>query len=158
MEFLAGEKLPGVEALVEDGGRVVDRAADENPEAADVVERERAEPAIGRVHTERVRFGDLDAMRHLNNVVFLRYFETARIAFMRDMFPTHDPAHPEASRSGRVPAGELGDEQGRRHRVHGELLRPGGVRDRLHRTAVVVDAARARGRIPRQVGDETGTR
>ena len=30
-------------------------------------------------HTERVRFGDLDAMKHLNNVVFLRYFETARI-------------------------------------------------------------------------------
>ena len=27
-------------------------------------------------HVERVRFGDLDAMRHLNNVVFLRYFET----------------------------------------------------------------------------------
>ena len=47
------------------------------------------------VHRERVRFGDLDAMRHLNNVVFLRYFETARIAFLRDLFPTHDPAHPE---------------------------------------------------------------
>ena len=30
------------------------------------------------VHVERVRFGDLDAMRHLNNVVFLRYFESAR--------------------------------------------------------------------------------
>jgi hypothetical protein len=28
------------------------------------------------VHRERVRFGDLDAMRHLNNVVFLRYFES----------------------------------------------------------------------------------
>ena len=35
------------------------------------------------VHYERVRFGDLDAMRHLNNVVFLRYFESARIRFMR---------------------------------------------------------------------------
>ena len=54
------------------------------------------------VHTERVRFGDLDAMRHLNNVVFLRYFETARIAFMREMFPKHDPAHPESSRSGLI--------------------------------------------------------
>ncbi len=46
-------------------------------------------------HVERVRFGDLDAMRHLNNVVFLRYFETARIAFMRELIPAHDPAHPE---------------------------------------------------------------
>ena len=54
------------------------------------------------VHRERVRFGDLDAMRHLNNVVFLRYFETARIAFLRDLFPTHDPAHPETSRTGLI--------------------------------------------------------
>ncbi len=54
------------------------------------------------VHRERVRFGDLDAMRHLNNVVFLRYFETARIAFLRDLFPKHDPAHPERSRSGLI--------------------------------------------------------
>jgi acyl-CoA thioester hydrolase len=47
------------------------------------------------VHRERVRFGDLDAMRHLNNVVFLRYFETARIAYLRELVPAHDPAHPE---------------------------------------------------------------
>jgi acyl-CoA thioester hydrolase len=48
------------------------------------------------IHTERVRFGDLDAMRHLNNVVFLRYFETARIAYLRRLTPDHDPADPEA--------------------------------------------------------------
>jgi acyl-CoA thioester hydrolase len=48
------------------------------------------------VHLERVRFGDLDAMRHLNNVVFLRYFESARINFIRTIAPGHDPAHPEA--------------------------------------------------------------
>ena len=47
------------------------------------------------VHEERVRFGDLDAMRHLNNVVFLRYFETARIAFLRHLAPEHDPSAPE---------------------------------------------------------------
>jgi acyl-CoA thioester hydrolase len=47
------------------------------------------------VHSERVRFGDLDAMRHLNNVVFLRYFETARIAYLRELVPAHDPANPE---------------------------------------------------------------
>jgi acyl-CoA thioester hydrolase len=54
------------------------------------------------VHRERVRFGDLDAMRHLNNVVFLRYFETARIAFIRDLFPKHDPAHPETAKTGLI--------------------------------------------------------
>jgi acyl-CoA thioester hydrolase len=47
-------------------------------------------------HIERVRFGDLDANRHLNNVVFLRYFETARIAFIRHLLPIHDPTAPEA--------------------------------------------------------------
>ena len=45
-------------------------------------------------HAERIRFGDLDAMRHLNNVEFLRFFETARIAFMQSVFPDHDPAAP----------------------------------------------------------------
>ena len=48
------------------------------------------------MHRERVRFGDLDAMRHLNNVVFLRYFETARIAFLRKLIPAHDPSNAEA--------------------------------------------------------------
>ena len=47
------------------------------------------------VHTERVRFGDLDAMRHLNNVVFLRYFETARIAFIRALLPGTTRPSPE---------------------------------------------------------------
>jgi acyl-CoA thioester hydrolase len=54
------------------------------------------------VHTERVRFGDLDAMRHLNNVVFLRYFETARIAYIRRLMPQHDPAHPEQTAFGLI--------------------------------------------------------
>ena len=54
------------------------------------------------VHTERVRFGDLDAMRHLNNVVFLRYFETARIAYIRRLMPEHDPAHPEQTAFGLI--------------------------------------------------------
>ncbi|MCW2986744.1 MAG: acyl-CoA thioesterase [Conexibacter sp.] len=54
------------------------------------------------VHTERVRFGDLDAMRHLNNVVFLRYFETARIAYLREIVPSHDPAHPENDEFGLI--------------------------------------------------------
>jgi acyl-CoA thioester hydrolase len=54
------------------------------------------------VHTERVRFGDLDAMRHLNNVVFLRYFETARIAYLRELVPGHDPANPEADAFGLI--------------------------------------------------------
>jgi len=54
------------------------------------------------VHEERVRFGDLDAMRHLNNVVFLRYFETARIAYLRELVPGHDPAAPEQGEVGLI--------------------------------------------------------
>ena len=45
-------------------------------------------------HTERIRFGDLDAMRHLNNVVFLRYFETARINYLNSISEDHDPVRP----------------------------------------------------------------
>jgi acyl-CoA thioester hydrolase len=40
---------------------------------------------------QRVRFGDLDAMQHMNNVEFLRFFETARIAFIRQHLPAHAP-------------------------------------------------------------------
>ncbi len=54
------------------------------------------------VHIERVRFGDLDAMRHLNNVVFLRYFETARISYLRHLIPTHTPADPEGDGFGMI--------------------------------------------------------
>ena len=56
----------------------------------------------GHVHQERVRFGDLDANRHLNNVVFLRYFETARISFLRQLMPSHDPADPEGNAFGLI--------------------------------------------------------
>jgi acyl-CoA thioester hydrolase len=41
---------------------------------------------------DRVRFGDLDAMRHLNNVAFLAFFETARIKYIQQLFPARDPA------------------------------------------------------------------
>ena len=51
---------------------------------------------------ERVRFGDLDAMRHLNNVVFLRYFETARISYLRHLVPGHDPVGPETEGFGLI--------------------------------------------------------
>ena len=42
-------------------------------------------------HVERVRFGHLDAMGHLNNVELLRFFETARIAFLQSLDPAHAP-------------------------------------------------------------------
>lgn len=44
---------------------------------------------------ERVRFGDLDAMQHMNNVEFLRFFETARIAYLQSLSPDHVPTRRE---------------------------------------------------------------
>ena len=44
---------------------------------------------------QRVRFGDLDAMQHLNNVEFLRFFETARIEYITHVFPQHSPDRTE---------------------------------------------------------------
>lgn len=43
-----------------------------------------AAPADGWAyrHVDRVRFGDLDAMRHVNNVAFLAFFEDARIQYV----------------------------------------------------------------------------
>jgi acyl-CoA thioester hydrolase len=40
---------------------------------------------------QKVRFGDLDAMQHMNNVEFLRYFETARIEYIATLSPDHAP-------------------------------------------------------------------
>jgi acyl-CoA thioester hydrolase len=45
-------------------------------------------------HSDRVRYADIDTMRHLNNVAFVRFFESARIAFMQRHFPEHDPTDP----------------------------------------------------------------
>lgn len=35
--------------------------------------------------TVPVAWGDMDAFRHVNNTVYLRWFETARIAFFQDL-------------------------------------------------------------------------
>jgi len=40
---------------------------------------------------DEVRFADLDAMGHLNNVSFLAFFESARVAYVLDAVPDHDP-------------------------------------------------------------------
>ena len=46
------------------------------------------------VHTMRmpIRWGDMDAMGHVNNTVYFRYFETARIAWFDQIACTPDPA------------------------------------------------------------------
>jgi acyl-CoA thioester hydrolase len=48
-------------------------------------------PADAFSTLQRVRFGDLDAMQHMNNVEFLRFFETARIDYMLQLSPDHAP-------------------------------------------------------------------
>jgi acyl-CoA thioester hydrolase len=46
------------------------------------------------VHQEPVRWGDLDALRHLNNVVFQGYFESAWIAYRQELGLWGDPFSP----------------------------------------------------------------
>jgi acyl-CoA thioester hydrolase len=41
-------------------------------------------PDLEFIHRERVRFGDIDALGHVNNAVFLTYIESARVAFLLD--------------------------------------------------------------------------
>ena len=42
--------------------------------------------------SDEVRFSDLDAMGHLNNVAFLAFFESARVAYVCDAVPGYQPA------------------------------------------------------------------
>ena len=35
-------------------------------------------------YTDKVRFYELDALNHVNNVVYLRWFETIRVAYVQD--------------------------------------------------------------------------
>lgn len=39
------------------------------------------------VTPERVVWGDMDVMNHVNNTQYFRYLETARIEFIRNLFP-----------------------------------------------------------------------
>jgi acyl-CoA thioester hydrolase len=40
---------------------------------------------------DRVRYGDLDTNAHLNNVAYHQFFESARVAYMRALFPEIEP-------------------------------------------------------------------
>lgn len=40
---------------------------------------------------DRVRYGDLDTNAHLNNVAVHQFFESARVGYMRGLFPGIDP-------------------------------------------------------------------
>jgi acyl-CoA thioester hydrolase len=41
--------------------------------------------------TDQIRYGDLDTNAHLNNVAVHQFFESARVAYMRGLFPDIDP-------------------------------------------------------------------
>ena len=40
---------------------------------------------------DRIRYGDLDTNAHLNNVAYHQFFESARVAYMRELFPEIEP-------------------------------------------------------------------
>jgi acyl-CoA thioester hydrolase len=43
------------------------------------------------VYRDRVRFRDVDSMRHVNNSVYLTYLESARIAYIDELSGAGDP-------------------------------------------------------------------
>ena len=43
---------------------------------------------------DRVRFGELDALNHVNNVVYLRWYETLRVIYMEE-YGVYDTAGPD---------------------------------------------------------------
>ena len=42
-------------------------------------------------HADEVRFSDLDVNGHLNNVAFLQFLESARVAYISRLYPQGDP-------------------------------------------------------------------
>ena len=42
-------------------------------------------------HSDEVRFSDLDINGHLNNVAFLEFLESARVAYAAQIYPQGDP-------------------------------------------------------------------
>ncbi len=44
---------------------------------------------------DTVRYGDLDANRHCNNVTFLQFYESARIAYVATLLPSDESGQPE---------------------------------------------------------------
>jgi acyl-CoA thioester hydrolase len=58
---------------------------------SDRYERDGGPPESAFSVVQRVRFGDLDAMQHMNNVEYLRFFETARIDYLMLVVPEHNP-------------------------------------------------------------------
>ena len=42
-----------------------------------------------------VAWGEMDSFQHVNNVVYFRYFESARIAYITTVIPSHRPTEPE---------------------------------------------------------------
>jgi acyl-CoA thioester hydrolase len=51
---------------------------------------------------DHVRYGDLDTNRHLNNVAVHQFFESARVAYVRELFPELDPLGREDSVFGMI--------------------------------------------------------
>ena len=45
-------------------------------------------------YRQSVRFGDIDALQHMNNVEYLRFVESARIEYMRVLLPDYSPVGP----------------------------------------------------------------
>ena len=53
--------------------------------------RLRADVSWRHSFRDRIRYGDLDTNAHLNNVAVHQFFESARIAYLRGLFPAIDP-------------------------------------------------------------------
>ncbi len=52
------------------------------------------------VHTQKIVWGDMDSMKHVNNTRYFYYCETARIEFMRLLFPTFGSDTSETMKTG----------------------------------------------------------
>ena len=50
-----------------------------------------SQPGPAFTHSDEIRFSDLDVNGHLNNVAFLEFLESARVAYISRAYPQSDP-------------------------------------------------------------------
>jgi acyl-CoA thioester hydrolase len=94
-------------------------------------------------YLDQIRYGDLDTNRHLNNVAVHQFFESARVAYIRELFPELDPLGREDEAFGMIFA-----------ETHVRFRSPGFYEERLRTQVRIEKVKRSSVRLAFQIVTE----